>query len=351
MANELAIPYYAVEMTQAVVQTREEEADRETVLGFFPPMMHLGEKISVPRLHRDRHVPRQTTRDGKGYSIPSGTLNVDEYEPGFIKPSFDFVSGDVDRFMRADMAGQGQSPESRAMLESADRLIARKSEDIADDYIEWKIKIATLALQGTGTVKVGEATKTIDFGLTALTAPSTKWDNAAATVLKNLRAAYNEFRDNNASNTDPDTIFYHPSLFTDYLSLNTELVTLSKTDPFVRDFLQLAMLPTGDIKGREVSLIPGVRWVPVPGSHILPGDTSATARWDYKKLVFANTRRCGAEWAHSFSAAYQPQVGLHLEVMPPRMGAAVKNWTVQGFSNGIARYERPDLVQTLQVIT
>lgn len=355
MGNELAIPYLEKEAIIAVINRESQYNAMRRVSPLFARMGHGAEKIEVRVRTRSAHQLRHTTMDGEGVPIRSGTMLVREYSPTWIKAFAELNSKEIALFRAA--AEAKQQAESGAMAVNfqprANDLIRELGQALEMDLGAERERLCVDAIQSgtvSATLSDGE-TQSVAYGLTALTAPGTKWDNSGATIITNLYAAIDEFKANNPRGIAPNVAFYHPSLYKNAFVGNTEWKDFKKASPdLAAGFLRLSGTRSeADTEGYFTDPLFNLRWIPVDGTY---KDLNGSIQnyWSYKNITLARIDLAGFEWGMTFGHEYNPRPEVNIEIQGPTR-PDVKAWQIHAFDNGLPVIKEPELVQTWRVIT
>lgn len=344
MPLDSSTPYFRKETLADAVQVVDERESQSTLLQLFPRRLKGGDTITVRTLTRTAQDIRQTTRDGKGYTIDKGTATETQYRPGWVKPQAEVNGDDLDVFYAATQAVGQQDDRSAAIVDDANQRVMSLAERLMTDDAAWRKKAIIGALTGSYSFYVDDTAQTITYGLTSIASPSTTWTNAAATILTDFRTALNTFYE--VAGVEADTVFHSPKL-TDDIFKNTQMNTLLGGSPQLSE--ALLSLSAGSLGGGPLGTMmglgAGVQWIPVQGRVVPVGGGAATDIWPRTKIVLANRALMGAEWGMAFSALYGITTAApNVEMSTPPEGSDVKSIKVTLFDNGIATFRRPDLV-------
>lgn len=352
--NEIAIPYLEKEAIIAVINRENQYNKKRPISQLFARMGHDAEKVEVRIRTRLSGSVKHTTMDGEGVPVRSGTFITRQYSPAWMKVFATLNSKEIALFRKADEAKQSRdtSPQGIAFQALANELILDLGKALEADLGTERERLCVGALTGTvsGVLTDGN-TESINYNLTALTAPSTKWDNAAATIVTNLYGAIDEYKTNNPRGLAPNVAFYHPSLYKNAFVGNTEWVAFKKANPdLAAGFLRLAGARTeATAEGYFTDPLFGLQWVPIDGTY---KDASGTTQnyWSYKDITLARTEEAGLEWGMTFGHEYNPSPAINVAVEGPDR-PDVQTWKVHAFDNGLPVVKEPEMLQTWRVIT
>lgn len=353
--NELSIPYLEKEAIIAVINRESQYNAMRRVSPLFTRRGHNAEKIEVRIRTRSAHQLKHTTMDGEGVPIRSGSMITRDYSPSWIKAFASLNSKEVALFRAASEAKQQAeaSPTAVNFQERANDLIRELGQALEMDLGAERERLCVDAIQ-TGNVAAtlaDGATETVAYGLTALTAPSTKWDNSGATIITNLYAAIDEFKANNPRGIAPNVAFYHPSLYKNAFVGNTEWKDFKKASPdLAAGYLRLSGARVeANVEGYFTDPLFGLEWRPVDGTY---KDLNGAVQnyWNYKNITLARIDLAGFEWGMTFGHEYNPRPEVNVEIQPPNR-VDVKTWQVHAFDNGLPVIKEPELIQTWRVIT
>lgn len=354
MPNELAIPYLEKE---AVLAAMMQESQYNAALRVSPLFQRVGydaERIEIRVRERMARQLVHTTMDGEGTPIRSGDLKVREYSPSFIKAFVTLGAKEVAAFRRVEeTAAMRDTPRGQGALERANEIIRDIGRDLQSDMGAERERLCVDAIQtGQITTKLaGGGEESIDYNLSALTAPSTKWDNTGATIIKNFHEAIAEFKTNNPRKLSPNVVFYEPQLYREAFLNNTEFQTWKKQNPdLARGFIRLAGgRVEADMEGYFIDPLFGLEWRPVDGEYLNLSGVE-TKFWNYKNLTLARVDRSGWEWGMTYGHEYNPGPDVNIEIEEPtRLDVKVRK--VHAYDNGLPVIKDPTLVQTWRVIT
>jgi hypothetical protein len=359
MGNELAIPYLEKEAIIAAVRRSSQYNALPRVSPLFRRVGHMAEKLTVRIRTRSASQVRHTTMDGEAVPVREGTLIERDYEPTWLKVFTSFGVKELTNYARAAEAKQMASPgpEGMGFIQKANEHIREMGQDLSLDLDAERERLCVDAVQsGTVTATLANGgTQTINYGLQALTAPSTKWDDAGAKIVTNMYAAIDEFKNNNPRGIAPNIVFYNPKLYKEAFVGNTEWKDFKKASPdLAAGFLRLARGTTGvateaNMEGYFTDPLFDLTWVPVDGTY---KDLSGVAQsyWNYKNLTLARLDLAGFEWGQTIGHPYNPVAGVNVELQGPSR-PDVQSWSVFAMDNGLPIIKEPELIQTWRVIT
>jgi len=356
MGNELAIPYLEKEAIIAVIEHESRFNASRAVSRFFSRMGHGAEKVEVRVRSRTSSAVRHTTMDGEGVPIQAGDMLIREFSPAWLKVFRNLSSRELAFFARAseaskraEMGQMGVDFQARA-----NDLIREIGSDLEADLGTERERLCSLALetgQITATLANGEA-QAIDYGLHAITVPSTKWNDAAAKIIGDLYKAIDEYKTNNPRGEIPTHAFYHPKLYSEAFVGNTEWIAWKKANnDLAAGFLRLARGARieADVEGYFTDPMFGLTWVPIDGTYKNVAGVTGPF-WDYKNITLARIDRMGPEWGMTFGHTYNPTAAVNVALEGPSR-PDVQTWKVHAFDNGLPVLKEPRFVQTWRVIT
>lgn len=183
----------------------------------------------------------------------------------------------------------------------------------------------------------------IDFGLTAITAPSTKWDSASATAVQDIHKAKQEYTRN--AGFPPDTVIWNSRLYAENLLANTEWTTYVKQVPGL-----VERILNGST---EPFTLFGMTWVDVQQQYAADSTGTLTDYWSKKNITFLNRSvpTGELEWMvrqdskNNYTAA--PAAWSKTDADGDHRGAIKLYY----YHNGIPVSKRLNRVQTWRVIT
>lgn len=352
MAGEFSIPYLEAEALIAAMMRVDERDTQHPVLRFFPRAVHPGGKVKVRQMSRKPGQVPHTSWGGKAQPVRRGTLTERLYEPSVIKLFETLTREDQILFAQAAQAAGANDvgPYAQSVIAAANARIEELAAVLRADDTEERHRLCCEALQGTVNYRLDETDFSVSYGLTAISTPSTQWNNVAATIVSDMFAAIESFRDNNARGASPRQAFYNPKMYADYFVKNTEWATYKKQNPeLAQGFLRI---PGGrtetDMLGRFTDPLFGLEWIPVEGTY-LDADGSSQNRWDPKKIVLANMEEAMCEWGQTMDPLQTPNADFNIEIGAPKEGDDVKTHKVVLFDNGLPVIKYPDMVQPFAV--
>jgi hypothetical protein len=256
---------------------------------YFERVQGEGDKIQI----RVRKIPDivspVATPDGPAHLIKDGTLDVIEVNPIRVRPMKKWENSDISLFAQFDEIVQTTS---NAM---SSPLAAKAARKLRAGLIEILKRIRTTmhdayagALLGSYTYRIGLVEVTVDYGHPALTAPTTVWTNAGATIIADVYGWQQEFLDQ--SDGAPIThAFYNGRAWSKYFVGNTDFQTwLAASPKLAESFGIKGSQPeiVTDGEGTFTDPIFGFTWVNVAGPHIKAG--TSQDRWPVEKIAFAS---------------------------------------------------------------
>lgn len=356
MPNELAIPYLEKEAIIAVIEHESRFNASRAMSRSFPRMSHGAEKIEVRVRSRISNSVKHTTMDGEGVPIASGDMLIREYLPAWLKVFRPLSSREMAFFARAGEAAQRAEGGQMGVdfQARANDLIREIGSDLEADLGTERERLCSLAVQ-TGVITATLAdgsTQSVDYGLHAITAPSTKWDNSGAKIVEDFYKAIEEFKENNPRGEKPNIAYYHPKLYAESFAKNTDWRDFKKANPdLAAGFLRLTQgaRNEADVEGYFTDPVFGLTWKPIDGTYRNSAG-SVVPFWDYKNITLAREDRMGAEWGMTTGHAYNPTAAVNVDLESPQR-ADVKTWKVHAYDNGLPVLKEPRFVQTWRVIT
>ncbi len=368
MADTTSVPFFQTEAVIAVMRILDERDSMRPLLRLFNRAAHEGEKIKVRKHSRRPGQVRHSAIGSRAMPVRRGTVTEIDFEPTTIK-LFDFLTeADIALFSRAQDALDSAAPlpSATASLARARARLIEIATALRDDNAEERHRLCAGAMGGSIAYRMGDDTTdtTVSYSLTSLTAPSTDWDNAAATIVSDVTAWYEEFQDNNSLGLPPTHVFYNPLMYRLYFLANTEWQTWKKqNEERAAGFLGLAGgRREQDYLGVIREPVLGLRWVPIQGTYQNLSD-SATTRWATDQLVFTRIDDQQAqaafdtggsngifEWGMNLRPLSNPNADIHVEIKEPVTGDDVKSWKVTSFDNGLPVIMEPELVQPVDLV-
>ena len=355
MPIELAIPYLEKEAIIAGIEHESRFNASRAMSRNFPRMGPGAEKIEVRVRSRTSNSLRHTTMDGEGVPIAPGDMLIREYSPAWLKVFRNLSSREMAFFRRAAEAAQQSGGAGGVDFAArANDLIREIGSDLEADLGTERERLCSLAVQTgviTATLADGSSQQ-IDYGLNALTAPSTKWDNASAKIVEDFYKAIEEFKENNPRGEAPNVAYYHPKLYGESFAKNTDWRDFKKANPeLAAGFLRLTRgaRNEADVEGYFTDPVFGLQWKPIDGTYRNSAG-SVVPFWDYKNITLAREDRMGAEWGMTFGHPYNPTAAVNVALEGPSR-PDVQTWKIHGFDNGLPVLKEPRFVQTWRVIT
>lgn len=352
MAAEFSIPYLEAEALIAAMMRVDERDTQHPVLRFFPRQVHPGAKVKVREWTRKPGQVPHTSWGGKAQPVRRGTLKEREYSPAVIKLFDVLTREDLILFAAAARAAGANDvgPYAQAEIAAANARIEEIAAVLRSDDTEERHRLCCEALLGTVNYRLDEQSFSVSYGLTSISTPSTQWNNVSATIVADMFAAIETFRENNARGASPRQVFYNPKMYADYFVKNTEWATYKKQNPeLAQGFLRI---PGGrtetDMLGRFTDPLFGLEWIPVEGTYVDYAGASQN-RWNPKKLVLANMDEAMCEWGQTMDPLQTPNADYNVEIGQPREGEDVKAHRVVLFDNGLPVIKYPDMIQPFAV--
>lgn len=350
----MTIPFLESKALRATMERTDLAGSQFPLFQFFPRRMNNAESVII----RGQLIQ---TRQGDyiGRDAAPVPATMDAVTEQIVKPlraaqKVDITNEDLVAYRDAYSQASIMNPDDAASV--MDRLTRRTTSyvrTVATPVMEAMHSMLVRALLGSGTFTIGGVSKTISYGLTALTAPSTSWaTTASATPVADIYAALEEFNEN--SGGKPCThIFYNPKMFSTYLAPNTDWTNYVKGDPqTTRAFLGLG--GPGEFvdpsTGAFTDQVFGVTWVPVRGSALVSG--ASTQRWATDKLTFAYLPPGEDVLTMEMSADMENEGRAEMALrtlMPDAESQEVPKATMIAADNGAAAIHVPAYVQTWDV--
>jgi hypothetical protein len=207
------------------------------------------------------------------------------------------------------------------------------------------------ALLGTYQYEISGVTVTVTYGHPALTAPTTDWDDAGATIVADIYGWQQEFLDN--SDGAPIThAFYNGRAWSSYFVGNTEFRGFINASPTLAESFGIrgsrgTIVQDGE--GTFVDPIFGYVWTNIAGPHVKAG--SSADRWPVDRIVFASLNQ-GDESEPTLQHAmtqdlYNPDAAVNWESFEQDEPKGVYT---RAADNGAAVVTIPGRVQTVDVV-
>lgn len=359
MSQPNSIPWLEAETIQAAMELQDERDQSTTIVNMFPAEQFEGARLSIPQIIHNPQRVRHTTEGGRAMPVGREEIVMHEHDPSWIKLVDDITSDDKTKFYDAlaePVAGGSRIKTVR--MARADDITNRIAARFRKHLLVERRALCAGALQGEYTYTVGDqSAKTVDLQLTALTAPSPEWDDAAATIVTDIADAIAEFKDSNESGAPPTHVFYNPSIIRSYFLGNTQFQTMIAASARLAEwFVGLgAQNNWMDMEGRILDPLWGLTWVPVEGTQKTVTGSSEDI-FDPNLITFARLSMteddgCSPTWFMKFDAEQTPTTEPKIEVKAPMLGDEVKNHKVVLFYNGLPGFKRPDLVCTMVIAT
>lgn len=353
MADELAIGYLKRSALIAAIKNESQFNRSRPISKLFPRQGHGAEQVEVRVQTRYSDQVRHTVMDGEGVPIKSGTFKVRQYSPAWMKVFAELTQKDATMFAKAEEIAQSRDSGGQAVIDRANERIRELGADLDANLGTERERLCVSALKGTLTATLQDGnTESVSYGLTALTAPSTKWDNAAATIQQDFYTAIDEYKANNPLGLPPTHFAYHPKLWKESFAKNTEWKDFRKSSPALAEaflrFVTGANKIEATVEG-YMDPIFGLTPVPIDGTYRNLSDT-ITNYWDYKDITLFRMDETMFEWGMTYGHRYNPRPDVNIAFEMP-MRPDVQVWKVHGMDNGLPIIKRPELVQTWRVIT
>jgi len=350
-----SLPYLEAEALIAAMEVLNEQDTNRPMLGVFPRVGRPANLIKIRRMLRRASQVRHTSIGGRAMPVERGVLKEDYYEPCMLKVESHLTAEDLTLFAAADTALRANDvgPLAKSVIASADALTMEIAGVLVDNLNEERHRMMCEALLGTINYRIGEGPNlTVDYGLTALGAPVTPWDNVGATIVADLTRFISEFRAANDKGISPNTVFYGEDLYADYFLGNTEWKEFKKANPeYAIGFLRVAGgRQEADVNGTFTDRVFGLTWIKVEGTY-LNLDKTPTKRWPSNKLVFANLGPRGAvpQWSMRVDQLQNPRPDVNVEIKAPVYGDDVKVFQIRAFDNGLPTFMDPQLIMPVEI--
>lgn len=353
MANETSVGIFSASNVAAIINHKNmRDYDRPLNL-LFPNVGYDSKDIEIRIGSRRPSRLQHTSTDGEGRPVARGTWKVNRYKPSVMK-AFDIISSDdVANFRLADelqkilSAGGNISGSNRAIMDRARRRLAEIGEALQTDLSEEKHALICGALQGSIAFTLDGQSQTVSYGLTGLDAPSPVWNNASATIPKNMRTYKRVFAENSPDGVEPDAIIVPADIVENAFDGNTEWKDFAKRTP------ELAL----EFLGRQSGMAPdevkpgpfGLKWFLIKGQNKSVAGAD-TRRWPINTVTFLNIEKARLSWGMCVGTEYNDTNDVKVEIEPPAK-ADVKTWKCHGFFNGLPVIGEPGNVQTLTAWT
>lgn len=280
-------------LTREVVIGALEEFKRNSrrypLFDFWPREQYMGEKLKIFGRRKEPRVGEFTTADGPMHSIAPGAIFELEVEPLYHRPSRDLLASEMALFAAWDEIRQTAGPATDAIEAEVQKKIAEIAGDLFLDQSETMHDALAQALQGTGSYVIDGVATPVDYGLTPLTQPSVTWENASATIIKDVWQMKQEFIEN--AGVPADTIFYNPKDWAEYFVGNTDFLNYVKANEGLAAMFA-GQAPSDAWIGENLAFVDpiwGMLWVPIEGPHLNISGSSVD-RWDHKLLTVAALR-------------------------------------------------------------
>lgn len=359
MPGEFALPYFEVEMVIAAIMRRDVRDMAHVLFNLFPRVGQRTPKIKIRYMTRSPAQVRHTTWGGRAVPVERGKIQERFAEPAVLKV-FDLITmEDVTLFAAAAdaLANNQIDGVGGAAIEEANDRIRQMSADLGDDIAEERHRLMVGACLGEVELIVYDGTEaiTVDYGLTAITPPSTAWSDANATIVQDMEAAIQAFRNNNPRGLSPTHVLYNPGIYSSYFVGNDQWQEYVKLIPqMAQGFMRV---PGGrnpfEIVGDVSENLFGLQWVKVEGTYqkrdAATNSLTPTARWPVNRLTLLNAPMLGAQWRMVVHPWMNPEANVNVEVKEPVKGDDVKNARVVVFENGLPYFGDMTMIQTFEV--
>jgi hypothetical protein len=314
MADELAIHYLKRSALIAAIKNESQFNRSRPISKMFTRQGHGADFVEVRVGTRYSDQVRHTTMDGEGVPIKSGTFKVRHYLPAWMKVFAELTQKDATLFAKAEEVAQSKDSGGQAVIDRANERIRELGADLDANLGTERERLCVDALKGTLTATLQDGTaQSVSYGLTALTAPSTKWNDAAAVIQQDFYGAIDEFKANNPLGLPPTDIAYHPKLWKESLAKNTEWKEFRKSSPALAEgFLRLmGGKIEANVEGYFTDPLFGLRWHAIDGTYRNLSD-SITNYWDYKDLTLFRADEAMFEWGMTYGHEYNPRPDVNI---------------------------------------
>lgn len=261
---------------------------RYPMLAYFPRRAYDAGEIKWDRVVNSRAAAQLVDSEGNARMVARDGLAQSAASPAHVKEGISLTQKEIS-ILRQPGTDVTDS-QARIVTDAQQSLAARRNELFNQMCVE---------MLANGTFSAPSSAYgpafTLTYGWTALTAPSTKWDNASATPIQDVQAAISEFTDN--AGYAPNVAFFNPKLIHQKLMSITQWLDFVKASPTTADNVRRGSLEPTNLIGD----IP-VTWIPVVGQWRNYSDTLAD-RWPVNKITFAYLEGGAVgEWASESNA-------------------------------------------------
>lgn len=356
MPAEFALPYLEAEAL-IVVMTRNSALDQaHPLFAMFGRKGQRSAKVKLRYMERKANALRHTSFGGRAVPINRGKIKETLAEPAVLKVFDELSFDDVALFTDAArfQAANEQSALAQATIAEANDRIVQIANDMSTDLEEERHRLMVGACLGEVTYYVYDSStpRSVSWGLTSITPPSTAWDNVAATIVEDMYKFLSAFRANNQRGLSANAVMYSPKIWEGYFIKNTQWQTYTKLNPdLVKGFMgvQGGQSPFSTL-GYVDSLF-GLTWIPMEGTYMDVDGVTVRDRWPRNKLVFARLGPDGARprWQMVLHPLHNPNAEINVEISEPKKGDDVKTYKIVGFENGLPLWEDPQMVQPVEV--
>lgn len=311
------LPLLEDDLLTGMVQQFPYNRRKYPLTSLFTPNYYSTDEILWDIVAGTRGMATLTTLNGEGTIIARDGVRQGRATPCHFKEKMALTNSEMS-LLRAPGA-QG-APGTAGNPEGAERAIVRNLQKLAARRNERREWLCRSALQtGTITYSGDNVSFEVDLGLTSLTAPSTDWDDAGATIVRDIYSMITEFADN--AGFPPNILFFNPKLFHECLLKNTEFMNLVKSSPGLSESVLNGATKPFQIHGISLT------WVPVMGQHT--NDAGSTVdNWTSSKITLAatetDTGMAPFEWA-----------GLKNEENKGQAGPVARSWQETGDSHQV----------------
>lgn len=254
---------------------------------FFPREQYEGNRLKIRVKTVPQVVGEFTGLDGPAHQVKPGDLQDIWVEPIAHRPYCTWTSAELALFAAWDeIIERGQTP-PEAMQVKVAKAMTSKLDDTSRGAFNTIHDVLVGALLGSNTYLIDGQELPVSYGHPTITAPSTSWDDAGATIIADFAAAVDEFMDQN-NGVPPDHAFYNRKLWAQAFVGNTELRSFIAGNPDLAKQFGIRGGPneivedtTNKLRDPYQSLI----WTTIDGPHTKLG--SNVERWPVNTIVLA----------------------------------------------------------------
>ncbi|MDP3940610.1 MAG: major capsid protein [Deltaproteobacteria bacterium] len=260
------------------------------MLPLFPRVGYDTDELKWDIILGARGMAKLVSLEGEAGIIARDGIKQGRATPTHIKEKAQLTNSEIS-LLRAP--GATGAPGTTGNPEQAERAVTRLLQKLRARQFERENWLCTQALVNGSIAYTGDQVQfNISYGFPTLTQPNPLWDDASATIVKDVAGWIDEFAD--SAGYAPDTIFFNPKMWREYFFGNTQFMGLVKASPGLSEAMLQGKTEPFRISGMDVE------WRPVRGQYVNDSG-NLVDRWPVNQLTFAALGDTGvgmgfAEW-------------------------------------------------------